>query len=303
MALVSNIQKCCVHDGPGLRTVLFLMGCPLRCKWCQNPENLAARPVALFDAAKCVSCGRCLPMCTHAGSVLDAAGLRIDRGRCVGCGECIDACCTEAKTLCGREMTADEAFEAVMRDEIFYRRSGGGVTVSGGEPTMHAAFCRELFAKLHVAGIHTAMETCGWCAPETMREAAAETDLFLFDLKAVSPEVHREWTGRDNAPILRNLAFLLAGGKRVIIRIPLIPGVNTGAEFERMMAYLAGLPAVREVHILPFHQAGQSKYMLSGTPYALADMEECTEEIAQAHAEIARGYGFTVNVGGWDAVI
>lgn len=301
-AMVSNIQKCCVYDGPGLRTVVFLMGCPLRCKWCQNPENLSNRPIVLFDKDKCVSCGRCLPYCPRHGTVVTPDGFAIDRTACTACGECLDACLTEAKTLCGREMTADEVFRAVMRDAVFYRTSGGGVTLSGGEPTLHPSFVIELFALLRAAGVHTAMETCGFCPEQTMRAVAQVTDLFLFDLKAYTEEVHRHWTGQSNEPILRNLRALCEDGREVIVRVPFIPGVNDGAEFDRMLDFLETLPGgPRRLHLLPFHQVGSSKYVLSDTAYELKDLPECTTELAQDHADRATARGFLVNVGGWDA--
>ena len=300
-ALVSNIQKCCVYDGPGLRTVVFLMGCPLRCKWCQNPENLAMRPVLLFDPEKCTGCGSCLPYCKQQCGRLTAEGLRLDRAKCGGCGLCAEHCYTEARVLCGGRRSAEDIFQAVMRDQVFYRTSGGGVTLSGGEPTMHAEFCIALFRKLKEAGVHTALETCGFCASGTMRRIAQYTDLFLFDFKAFSEEVHMKWTAQSNAPIRANLEMLHALGREIIIRIPLIPGVNDGEEFRRMLDYLTTLSGLRQLHILPFHQAGSSKYVLSDTPYSLTDMEECSIETAQHHAEIAEEYGFRVNIGGWDA--
>ncbi|MCD8357085.1 MAG: glycyl-radical enzyme activating protein [Clostridia bacterium] len=299
--LVSNIQKCCVHDGPGLRTVVFLMGCPLSCKWCQNPENLAAKPIVLYDEEKCVSCGRCVPHCPHECGSLTQTGVQFDRSGCASCGACVDYCFTEAKTLCGKRMTVDEVYQAVMRDQVFYRTSGGGVTLSGGEPTLHAEFCIALFRKLKESGIHTAMETCGYCMPHTMLRIAEHTDLFLLDFKADTESVHEKWTGQSNQLIKENMRMLHDMGKQIIIRIPLIPGVNDGAEFEHMMRFLKQMKYLKKVHILPFHQIGSSKYTLSATPYELHDMPECDADYAAQHGEIAEKYGFEVNIGGWDA--
>ncbi|MCQ5130074.1 glycyl-radical enzyme activating protein [Butyricicoccus faecihominis] len=300
-ALVSNIQKCCVHDGPGLRTVVFLMGCPLRCKWCQNPENLATKPIVLFDTEKCARCGRCLPYCPHGCCTLTADGLRFDREACTGCGVCAEHCYIDAKTLCGRRMSVDETYQAVMRDQVFYRDSGGGVTLSGGEPTLHEAFATELFRRLQEAGIHTALETCGFCSSRAMLRIARHTDLFLYDFKALSDEVHRKWTGQSNEQIKENLSLLHEMGKQIIIRVPLIPGVNDGDEFERMLQYLLRMQGLRKLHLLPFHQVGASKYVLSDVGYDMAGVPECSVDYAQEHAVLAQNYGFDVNIGGWDA--
>lgn len=299
--LVSNIQKCCVHDGPGLRTVVFLMGCPLRCKWCQNPENLAMKPIVLYDEEKCVSCGRCLSHCPHECGRLTEHGVQFDRSKCTSCGACVDSCFIEAKSMCGKRMTVDEVYEAVMRDQIFYRTSGGGVTLSGGEPTMHTGFCVELFRKLKQASIHTAVETCGFCQNNTMLRLAEYTDLFLYDFKAYTESVHEKWTGQSNQLIKENLGLLHDMGKGIIIRIPLIPGVNDNEEFDRMLQFLQQFDQLKQIHIMPFHQIGASKYMLSATPYELKDMPECDSEYAEKHAEAARKAGFEVNIGGWDS--
>lgn len=300
-ALVSNIQKCCVYDGPGLRTVVFLMGCPLRCKWCQNPENLATGPIVLYDREKCVSCGRCLPYCPQGCGTITADGLKFDRTACTGCGACAEHCYIDAKTLCGRRMDVEEVYDAVMRDAVFYRDSGGGVTLSGGEPTLHAEFSTELLRRLHESGVHTALETCGFCSSRAMLRIAGQTDLFLYDFKVFSEDVHREWTGQSNEQIKENLRLLHDMGKQIIIRVPLIPGVNDEEEFERMVQFLSGFPNLKKLHILPFHQVGSSKYVLSDTAYAMRDVPECTVEHAERQAETARRYGFDVNIGGWDA--
>jgi pyruvate formate lyase activating enzyme len=224
----------------------------------------------------------------------------IDRVKCTGCGVCTEHCYTNAKTICGKKMTADEIFREVMKDAVFYRESGGGVTLSGGEAAINSGFCAELFKKLHREGIHTAIETSGYCSPEDLLKFDHYTDLFLFDLKAITGALHASWTGVDNTRIKSNLVILLNKGRRVIIRIPLIPGVNDGTEFERMMKYLVSLEKIKEVHILPFHQLGSSKYRQAGTDYKMEQVEECSAEQAEQYAEICRSYGFVVNIGGWD---
>ncbi|MBR2188372.1 MAG: glycyl-radical enzyme activating protein [Eubacterium sp.] len=300
-AIVANIQKCCVHDGPGLRTVIFLKGCPLRCAWCQNPENLTASPSLLYNRESCLSCGACLEHCERGAGVLTAQGLVFDRTKCRTCTACADSCLTGAKSVCGKQMTVQEVYNYAMQDEMFYRTSGGGVTLSGGEPTIHAAFCRELFDRLHESGVHTALETCGYCRQEVMQRLAESTDLFLFDFKLYSEKAHIQWTGKSNQIIRQNLEQLTADGRRVIVRIPLVPGVNDGEEFLAMMRYLSGLRGLKQIHIMPFHQVGSSKYGLAGKAYQMTGKAECTAEYAQAHALISEQYGFDTNIGGWDA--
>jgi pyruvate formate lyase activating enzyme len=304
-AYISNIQQFCVHDGPGIRTVVFFMGCPLRCKWCQNPENFYCKPVVMYNRVLCAGCGKCLLSCPRQGAeAKPAAGTdavpQVNRERCTGCGSCAAACYAGAKTLCGREMSVDEVYRELMKDEMFFRESGGGVTLSGGEATLYPAFCIELLAKLRRAGIHTALETSGYCSAAVLKDMAPLLDLFLFDIKAVTGTIHRQWTGADNAGIKENLIALAREGNRVILRIPLIPGVNDGAEFDRILAFIKPLDTVREIHILPFHQAGSSKYAQSGVGYYMEETPECSAETAEFYAARARLSGFAVNIGGWD---
>lgn len=299
---VANIQKMCVHDGPGIRTTVFFMGCPLKCKWCQNPENLEAKPVILYNKEQCVLCGACVQACREHGNKIEGENLSIQRSRCVGCGECVKQCLTEARILCGKKMSVQELYEEVMKDEIFFRTSKGGITVSGGEPSLYPEYMNALLGKFQEAGIHTTMETCGFCRREALDIFKDSVDLFLFDLKAYTSETHIKWTGQDNVLIKENLKYLLEKKKRVIIRIPLIPGVNDGEEFEKMMEFLKELKEVRQVHILPFHQIGSSKYITSNLKYEMEEAEECSDEITKHCIQIAESYGFEVNEGGWNSV-
>lgn len=299
---IANIQKMCVHDGPGIRTTVFFMGCPLRCKWCQNPENLEAKPVILFNREQCVLCGACVQACKERGNRIEGEKLSIQRSRCVGCGECVKQCLTEARSLCGKKMGVQELYEEVMKDEIFFRTSGGGITVSGGEPSLYPEYMNALLGKFKESGIHTTMETCGFCRKEALDKFKDSVDLFLFDLKTYTSGTHIKWTGQDNVLINENLKYLLQEKKRVIIRIPLIPGVNDGEEFEKMMKFLKELRGIRQVHILPFHQIGSSKYKTSDRNYEMEETDECSDEIAKHCVGTAKRYGFEVNEGGWDTV-
>ena len=298
MTYVSNIQRYSVHDGPGIRTVVFLLGCPLRCKWCQNPENLQAFPVLLMDHSSCIGCGECIKTCPKQAIYPDAQGhITTDFSRCIHCFACTDICFAQARQPAGRIRSVDEVFAQVMRDEAFFRH-GGGVTLSGGDPTVHPQFCYELLTKCKQQGIHTAMETCGHVSAASMQRLSEVTDLFLYDIKAVTPQVHRKWTGVDNAQILENLRWLCAHGHAVIPRVPLIPGVNdSDEEFGKIVDLVVSL-GLDIIHILPFHQYGSGKYLLAQIPYELADLPEDNEERIAACIAMAQQRGLKVSRGG-----
>ncbi len=271
-ARISNIQGYSIHDGPGIRTTVFLQGCPLRCRWCANPENLSGETGVGFFRSRCAACGRCASACPR-GAVLPGPDRRIDRAKCDRCGLCAEACPHGALVRYGQERTAREVFEEVRKDKMFYDASGGGVTVSGGEPLTRAEFVSELFALCRAEGISTCVETCG-CVPRSAVERVLPlTDLFYFDLKLMDPEKHRAFTGRDNALILDNARFLAGLGAELLFRQPLIPGVNDGEEDVRACAaFLRGLG--REdlgLQLMPYHRLGVSKYEALDEPYSMPD--------------------------------
>ena len=305
-ALISNIQKFCVYDGPGIRTVVFFMGCPLRCKWCQNPENLSAEIKITFNQENCVLCGACIQCCPANANIIkkDARGnmhLAFLRNKCINCKKCIDVCRFSARDIYGKYMTVDEVFNEIIKDEVFYKRTGGGVTLSGGECTVFPEFSLELLKKAKEKSIHTAIETCGFCKTDIICKLAEYTDLFLYDFKAFSIDIHKKWIGSDNALIKKNLETLLSLEKHIIIRIPLIPEVNTGVELEKMAEYLHRLKGISEIHILPFHQVGSYKYDLIDEHYDMRNIKECSYDTAEEAEKSLTKYGFKVNIGGWDA--
>ncbi|WP_346908211.1 glycyl-radical enzyme activating protein [Faecalicatena orotica] len=298
---ISNIQKFCVYDGPGIRTVVFFMGCPLRCKWCQNPENFYHDPVVMFDELKCTGCGICIERCrNHAISRGTSGGILLDRRLCTSCGECVLHCRQQAREVCGKIMSLEEVYEEVMKDEVFFRNTGGGITLSGGECTLFPEYVSVLLSKVKMRGIHTAVETCGFCELEALEEIEPYVDLFLYDIKLITPDLHKKWTGQDNDKIRANLEHLLGNGREVVIRIPLVAGVNDGDEFREILDYLKGLREIRNIHILPFHQLGSSKYRLSGQDYEMEEWGECPVKIVDQCALMAENEGFKVNVGGWN---
>ena len=282
-ALIANIQGYSIHDGPGIRTVVFLKGCPLRCRWCANPENLEDRVRVGFLANLCKHCARCAGACPR-GAILPDEDKRIDRTRCDECGLCVDACFYGALVRYGKEMTAAEVFDKVRRDKMFYDTSGGGVTVSGGEPLTHADFVAELFTLCRGEGIHTCVETCG-CVPRSAFEKVLPlTDMFYFDLKLMDGGLHRAYTGQGNENILANARFLAERGAKLLFRQPLIPGVNSPEENVRATAaFIRGLG--REdlaLQLIPYHRMGISKYAALDIPYTLEDMRPMAAEDVEA---------------------
>ena len=296
-ALIANIQGYSIHDGPGIRTVVFLKGCPLRCRWCANPENLEDRVRVGFLANLCKHCGRCAKVCPQ-GAILPDADRRIDREKCDECAKCVEACFYGALVRYGKGMTAEEVFDQVRRDKIFYDSSGGGVTVSGGEPLTHADFVAELFALCRGEGIHTCVETCG-CVPQAAFEKVLSlTDTFYFDLKLMDSEMHREYTGQGNDQILSNARFLAEKGADILFRQPLIPGVNSPEEnVKATAAFIRSLG--REdlaLQLIPYHRMGTSKYAALDIPYTLEDMKPMAAEEVEAVRALYESLGVPCTV-------
>ncbi len=257
--LVFDIQRFSVHDGPGIRTTVFLKGCPLRCAWCHNPESQSGEPVLAFYPARCIGCGACVSVCPNRCQSLEGTAHGIRRADCKVCGACAEACYSGALALIGNTMTVSQVMEEVMADRLFYEVSGGGMTVSGGEPMAQPAFTLGLMKAAKAQGSHTCLDTCGYCAPEHLVNAVPYTDTFLFDLKAPA-DIHEHWTGVPLAPILRSLHALDDAGGDITLRCPLIPGVNTNRNhLEHVARIAATLKHITAIHIVPYHAVGLSK--------------------------------------------
>jgi glycyl-radical enzyme activating protein len=262
--LIFNIQRSSIHDGPGIRTTVFFKGCSLRCRWCHNPESLHLKPDLLFYPDKCISCFRCLPLCPEGCHEKTVSGHRFNRESCRNCGACAEVCPAEALQLAGKKVTSREVAEEVVRDLPFYRSSGGGVTLSGGEPLLQPAFAEDILTECRNRGIHTAVDTAGNVSWKHFQKILPVTGLFLYDMKAGREETHRSLTGSSNRRIIENLTLLSESGANIIIRIPIIPGYNdVPGEMERIAENLINIK-INEVELLPYHRLGGGKYQSLG---------------------------------------
>jgi pyruvate formate lyase activating enzyme len=298
-SVIFDIEKFSIHDGPGIRTTVFLKGCPLSCAWCHNPESQARGPARWFWERRCIGCGACAVECGQQ-AISMAGGVPVtDDGRCVVCGECTAVCQTEAREIVGRAMTVAEVMAAILKDVPFYDESGGGVTFSGGEPLAQPEFLTELLRACRIHEIHTAVDTSGLAAWSTLQQISPLVDLFLYDLKVMDDARHRQYTGVSNRPILANLQRLVGQGSRVAVRMPVIPGINDDvANFEQMAGFLLALPRVPPVSLLPYHQAAVDKYTRLGLPYTLDGVTPPGDERMLELARLLQGLGLAVKIGG-----
>ncbi len=260
MGRIFDVQRFSIHDGPGIRTLVFMKGCPLRCAWCHNPEGTDAGPVLSFQPDRCIGCDSCLRACPH-GAHRKEDGLHVlDRGLCEACGECAKECYAGALELVGRDATAEEVLDEVLRDRPFYETSGGGMTLSGGEPVMQMEFTEALLRGAKEEGLHCCVETCGAASLASFERVLPLVDLFLYDIKDTDEARHVEFTGAPLGPIIENLKALHERGARIILRLPLVPGLNDRDDhFRAVAALVKSLPALRGVGIMPYHTLGEGK--------------------------------------------
>ena len=295
--IIFDIKRFAIHDGPGIRTTVFLKGCPLSCWWCHNPESQSAESDILYRNNLCARCGTCVEVCPHDARSLTNQGVERDRIRCAVCGTCVDACPSRALERLGRPTTVDQTMTEIERDTPFFDQSGGGVTFSGGEPTTQPEFLCALLERCVERDIHTAVDTCGFARPEVFRSIAETTDLFLFDLKLMNPERHRKLTGASNDVILGNLTMLSRMGKEIRVRITVIPAVTDVPDnFDAIGSFVSDLAHPPGVTLLPHHSTAMEKYSRFGMIRRLPrDTNTPSQTDLESYASKLARYGLDVS--------
>lgn len=286
---VFNVQRFSIHDGPGIRTTVFLKGCPLACVWCHNPEGLSPASEIVRNEARCTACGACRRACAFDN----------DRSRCVRCGACAEVCPTGARQLVGREVGVGDLLAEILRDEPFFDESGGGVTLSGGEPLLQAAFAAALLSAARDRGVHAALDTSGFAPREVLLAVASLADLVLYDVKLVDSARHCAASGVPSGPILDNLRALAAVHPAIWLRVPVIPGINDDdANLAAIARLAAELPGITRVHLLPYHRTAMAKFARIERPYALEGLAPPGAERMNDLARVFAGAGLDVRIGG-----
>lgn len=294
---VFDIQRFSLHDGPGIRTIVFLKGCPLSCKWCSNPESQHIKPVIMYKQADCLHCGLCITAC-KIGAISPRNKGFINRDICTGCGECVNACPSGALVIKGRTMTIQQVVKELKKDATTYRRSGGGITLSGGEPLVQHAFAAELLKACKAQGWNTAIETTGIGTEEAIETVIPYVDTVLLDIKHMDGEQHKKFTGADNESAKKN-APRICQISNTVIRIPVVPGFNFSAEAIKDIAeYAKTLMGIRIIHLLPYHSFGENKYGLLGQDYELKDIKPLRSEDLAESKKIVESLGFQCIIGG-----
>ncbi|MFZ5809455.1 MAG: glycyl-radical enzyme activating protein [Chloroflexota bacterium] len=297
--VIFDIRKYSIHDGPGIRTAVFLKGCPLSCWWCHNPEGRSPEIEIIQRDNRCIRCGACLSVCEDGATYQQNDQILLDRAKCTLCGACVDECYAEARQLIGKRMNLAQVMTEIETDLPFYEQSNGGVTFSGGEPLMQPRFLKALLSACRQQGIHTALDTCGYASWNLIDSLRQDVNLFLYDIKVLDDTLHRKFTGVSNHLILDNLRRLSQCGSNIIVRFPLIPGVNDNEEQVRQLAELVNsLSNVSEIDILPYHSSAINKYNSLGLDYSLEGLASPQDEQLQSIARMLEEAGLNVKIGG-----
>ncbi len=296
--LIFDIKRFASDDGPGIRTTVFFKGCPLNCIWCHSPESISRQPELVFYESRCIKCGKCVAVCAYQAQYFTEKGKRkIDRTKCQTCGKCCEACYAGALEMKGNYLGVKEIYDEIEKDVIFFVNSGGGVTLSGGEPTLQSAFVVSLLRKLKKNGIHTALDTCGFVKWEILEELVPYVDLFLYDIKHMDAEKHIEYTGVSNQLILENLEKLAGAGKEILLRVPLVPGYNDSETNIVSIVRCAKKLHLGEIDFLPYNEIAEAKYEWVGKSYALEHLKGCKNEKLGKIEKIAETKGLKIKIG------
>ena len=297
--VIFDIKKYAIHDGPGIRTTVFFKGCPLACRWCHNPEGITTNSERIYRQERCIACGECIQICPQKGIRQTAESVVSDPAKCDLCRTCADHCPSEAVEFIGRKVTVAEVIHQVEKDIAFYDESGGGITLSGGEPLMQPDFLLELLDACIDLDLHRTVDTTGYADAELLMAVAQKTDLFLYDLKLMDVDRHRTFTGVSNEHILNNLKLLVQEGARIQVRIPIIPGINDDAEnIERTGNFVSSLGGVEHISILPFHNSARGKYGRLGIECLASDIKSPREAQLNTIADQLKKTGLPVKIGG-----
>jgi pyruvate formate lyase activating enzyme len=295
---VFNIKRFAVDDGPGIRTTVFLKGCPLRCWWCHNPEGQNSSLELMYRQKRCIMCGECTKTCPNHALSLGAKHLSINRRICSLCGECAKKCPSEALTIVGEETSVEEVMREINKDSAFYEESQGGITISGGEPLLQIGFTDAILNECKKRNVHTAVDTCGYASHETIERIKNKVDLFLYDLKIMNETKHKKYTGKSNGPVLENLKTLAENGNDLLIRFPVIPGISDDEKNVKRIANLVFSYGLKRICLLPYHRAGIEKYRNLGRGYRLNSTKVPSEQKLNAIKKLLEASGLTAKIGG-----
>jgi pyruvate formate lyase activating enzyme len=298
--IIFDVKRYAIHDGPGIRTTVFLKGCPLQCRWCQNPEGIEPGPEIFMRQKRCAEdCDACVSACPKGAVSKNGNSIDIDREKCDFCRKCEDACVYDALEIVGREVTVAQVLEEIERDRVFFDESGGGITFSGGEPLMQLEFLEALLTQIKKKEIHVTLDTSGYVSFQDLKKVSDQVDLFLYDLKFMDDEKHKKYTGVSNRSILENLQKLTEMGKAVAVRIPLISGINDDDQnIEALTVFLRDLKNVQHISLLPYHSGGRGKYRNLRKQDSLRTFQPPSVKRMGEIEKILTGSGFSVKTGG-----